>query len=57
VHIVVRESGERISSFGRPRRNAGDFHWIQNISIDTQGSVYTSELDTGKRAQRFARVR
>ena len=56
VHIVVRESGERIGSFGRPGRNAGDFHWVHNIAIDTQGSVYTAEVDTGKRAQRFVRV-
>lgn len=56
VHILVRESGERIGSFGRPGRNAGDFHWVHNIAIDTQGSVYTAEVDTGKRAQRFRRV-
>ena len=57
VHILDRESGERIGSFGRPGRNAGDFHWVHNIAIDTQGSVYTAEVDTGKRAQRFVRVR
>ena len=56
VHIVVRATGERIGSFGRNGRNAGDFHWVHNIAIDTQGSVYTSEVDTGKRAQRFRRV-
>jgi len=57
VHIIVRESGERIGSFGRSGRNAGDFHWVHNIAIDTQGSVYTSEVDSGKRAQRFVRAR
>jgi len=56
VHILLRESGECIGSFGRPGRNAGDFHWVHNIAIDSQGSVYTSEVDTGKRAQRFVRV-
>ena len=56
VHILVRESGERIGSFDRSGRNAGDFHWVHNIAIDTQGSVYTAEVDTGKRAQRFRRV-
>jgi DNA-binding beta-propeller fold protein YncE len=57
VRIVVRESGEVIGSFGRPGRQAGDFHWVHNIAIDSQGSVYTSEVDTGKRAQRFVRVK
>lgn len=56
VRIVLRTSGEVIGSFGRPGRQAGDFHWVHNIAIDSQGSVYTAEVDTGKRAQRFVRV-
>jgi sugar lactone lactonase YvrE len=56
VHILVRETGERIGAFGRNGRNAGDFHWVHNIAIDAQGSVYTAEVDSGKRAQRFRRV-
>lgn len=57
VRIVVRASGEVIGAFGRAGRQAGDFHWVHNIAIDSQGSVYTSEVDTGKRAQRFVRAR
>ena len=57
VRIVERATGEKIGSFGRPGRQAGDFHWVHNIAIDSEGSVYTSEVDTGKRAQRFRRVR
>ncbi len=56
VRISVRETGEVVGSFGRPGRMAGDFHWVHNIAIDAQGNVYTSEVDTGKRAQRFVRV-
>ena len=56
VRIVLRATGEVIGAFGRPGRQAGDFHWVHNIAIDTQGSVYTSEVDTGKRAQRFVRA-
>ena len=56
VRIVLRASGEQIGSFGRPGRQAGDFHWVHNIAIDSHGSVYTAEVDTGKRAQRFMRV-
>lgn len=56
VKIVLRETGAVMGSFGRPGRQAGDFHWVHNIAIDSQGSVYTSEVDTGKRAQRFVRV-
>ena len=56
VRIIERASGEKIGAFGRPGRQAGDFHWVHNIAIDSQGSVYTSEVDTGKRVQRFVRV-
>ena len=56
VHIVLRATGERLGSFGHAGRQAGDFHWVHNIAIDSEGSVYTSEVDTGKRAQRFRRV-
>ena len=56
VRITLRETGDVVGSFGRPGRQACDFHWVHNIAIDSQGSVYTSEVDTGKRAQRFVRV-
>ncbi len=56
VRITLRETGEVVGSFGRPGRMAGDFHWVHNIAIDAQGNVYTAEVDTGKRAQRFVRV-
>ena len=56
VRITVRETGEVIGAFGRPGRQAGDFHWVHNIAVDSQGSVYTAEVDTGKRAQRFVRA-
>jgi hypothetical protein len=56
VHILLRATGERLGSFGHPGRQAGDFHWVHNIAIDREGTVYTSEVDTGKRAQRFKRV-
>ena len=53
VHILVRATGERIGAFGRSGRNAGDFHWVHNIAVDAKGSVYRSEVDTAKRAQKF----
>ena len=53
VTVLVRETGQKMGSFGRSGRNAGDFHWVHNIAVDSEGSVYTTEVDTGKRAQRF----
>ncbi len=30
--------------------------WMHNIAIDSKGNLYTSEVGTGRRAQKFARV-
>ena len=57
VHVLVRETGARIGSFGRNGRMAGEFHWVHNIAIDSKGNIYTAEVDTGKRVQRFRPVR
>ena len=35
---------------------AGDFHWIHNLALDSKGNIYTTEVDTGKRAQKFMLV-
>ena len=56
VRILLRETGEKIGAFGRPGRQAGDFHWVHNIALDSQGSIYTSEVDNAKRIQKFDRV-
>lgn len=53
VTVLVRDTGQKVGSFGRSGRNAGDFHWVHNIAVDSEGSVYTTEVDTGKRAQKF----
>jgi hypothetical protein len=53
VRTLVRESGETVGRFGRNGRNAGDFHWVHNLAIDSKGNIFTTEVDTGKRAQKF----
>ena len=30
-----------------------EFHWVHNIALDSNGNIYTTEVDTGKRAQKF----
>jgi hypothetical protein len=32
---------------------AGQFHWVHHIAIDSSGNLFTAEVDTGKRLQRF----
>ncbi|MEJ8847603.1 peptidyl-alpha-hydroxyglycine alpha-amidating lyase family protein [Variovorax rhizosphaerae] len=56
VHVLSRETGAEVSAFGRNGRMAGQFHWVHNIAIDSKGNIYTAEVDTGKRLQRFTPV-
>ena len=54
VKILSRNSGAQVGVFGRGGRQAGAFHWVHNLAIDSKGNVFTTEVDTGKRVQRFA---
>jgi hypothetical protein len=38
---------------GHSGRNAGQFHWVHQIVSDSQGNLYTGEVDSGKRVQKF----
>src|SRR3989442_12315192 len=50
---MLRLTGEIVGQFGHNGRNAGQFHWIHVLDIDAHGTIYTGEVDTGKRVQRF----
>jgi len=56
VRTLLREDGTVVGTFGRNGRNAGEFHWVHNLAIDSKGNIYTTEVDTGKRAQKFRNV-
>jgi len=53
VWIHDRKTGELAASIGDNGRMAGYFHWIDAIAIDSIGNLYTGEVDTGKRVQKF----
>ena len=53
VWTLERLSGQILDRFGRNGRNAGQFHWVHNLAIDSKGNMYTAEVDTGKRIQKF----
>jgi DNA-binding beta-propeller fold protein YncE len=55
IVTLLRETGEVQASFGRPGRYAGEFHWVHDMAIDSQGNLYAGEVDTGKRVQKFVR--
>jgi hypothetical protein len=56
VRTLIRETGEVVAAFGRNGRNPGEFHWVHNLAVDSKGNIYTTEVDTGKRAQKFRYV-
>src|SRR5256885_261337 len=51
---LARDTGAVVATTGYPGRSAGAFHWVHDIALDSQGNLYAGEVDTGKRAQRFA---
>ena len=56
IRILKRDDGSVVGSFGRNGRQAGQFHWIHAMAVDSKGNVYTAEVDTGKRVQKFKLV-
>ena len=53
IRILNRLDGTVVGSFGHNGRNAGQFHWVHAIAADAKGNVYTAEVNTGKRIQKF----
>jgi DNA-binding beta-propeller fold protein YncE len=53
IRVLKREDGGVVGSFGRNGRNAGQFHAIHAMAVDARGNVYTGEVDSGKRIQKF----
>jgi len=56
VWIVNRKDGTTVGSIGDKGRMAGQFHWIDGVAADSHGNIYTGEVETGKRIQKFVPV-
>ncbi|MCX7282059.1 MAG: hypothetical protein NTX21_11100 [Alphaproteobacteria bacterium] len=55
IYLLNRANLQELGRLGRSGRNAGQFHWLHQVSLDSQGNIYTAEVDTGKRIQKFVR--
>jgi len=53
VWILLRETHQILGSFGRNGRYPGQFIWLHSVDVDSAGNVYTTEVNTGRRVQRF----
>jgi NHL repeat len=56
METVRRKDGAVVGTFGRPGRGAGEFHWLHVARFDSRGNLYTGEVDTGKRLQKWVPV-
>ena len=55
IYVLDRSNLQELGRLGRSGRNAGQFHWLHQVSLDSHGNIYTAEVDTGKRIQKFVR--
>jgi hypothetical protein len=55
IYILGRSNLQELGRLGRSGRNAGEFHYLHQVSVDSKGNIYTGEVDTAKRIQKFLR--
>jgi DNA-binding beta-propeller fold protein YncE len=55
IYILKRGDLSELGRVGKAGRQVGQFHWLHQVSLDSKGNIYTAEVDTGKRIQKFLR--
>jgi DNA-binding beta-propeller fold protein YncE len=53
VWLLHRENLQVAGHFGRIGRYAGQFIWVHSLAVDSISNIYTTEVYTGKRLQKF----
>ena len=56
VRILNHRTMAVLDRFGRTGRQAGQFTSLHNIAVDHQGNIFTGEVTTGARIQKFRRL-
>ncbi len=56
IWTLRRSDGAVLGTLGHSGRNAGQFHAVHVMVQDSAGNLYTGEVDTGKRLQKFLLV-
>ena len=56
MRIIDRTSNLTRARVGRPGRSAGMFYAVHDIALDSQGNLFTAEVNTGARVQKFRRL-
>ncbi|MEX1211913.1 MAG: hypothetical protein WEA36_03630 [Balneolaceae bacterium] len=55
IWIVNRMTLRVEGHFGRGGKQAGQFGWLHNLAVDSNGNLYTGEVAQEKRAQKFVK--
>ena len=55
IYILKRSNLQELGRLGRSGRMSGEFHYLHQVSVDSKGNIYTAEVDTAKRIQKFLR--
>jgi sugar lactone lactonase YvrE len=53
IWILNREDGAVVSRVGSAGNNGGQFHGLHMLDVDSKGNIYTGEVHSGERVQRF----
>jgi DNA-binding beta-propeller fold protein YncE len=53
VWVLDRKTLEPLDSFGRPGVAPGEFYVLHHMNVDAKGNLYVTEVQDGKRAQKF----
>ena len=51
--FLNRDDGEVVAEMGNMGDSGGEFYGLHMISVDSQGNIYTGEVQQGERVQRF----
>lgn len=53
IWILDRKTLQPLDSFGRAGVAPGEFYVLHHMNVDAKGNLYTTEVQDGKRAQKF----
>jgi DNA-binding beta-propeller fold protein YncE len=53
IWFLNRDDGELLGQMGRMSDAGGQFYGLHMIDVDSQGNIYTGEVQQGERVQRF----
>ena len=53
IWVLDADTYETLARYGRIGRYPGQFTWLHSVVSDSQGNLYTSEVNTGRRVQKL----